>query len=78
MSLPSYAGQCARVYAPRGKMAHLLPPGDQPTAGRPPALCLLYPRLGTAWLGTGSQKEYEKAAALPLCGRCEAAAGRNG
>ena len=70
----SYAGECPRVYTPRGRMAHLLRPGDQPSAGRAPALCLRYPRPGASWLGTGSQDEYDKAAALPLCGKCDAVA----
>lgn len=30
---------------------------------------------GDRWLGTGSQEEYETAAALPLCGECAADAG---
>lgn len=63
-----------RVYMPTGKMAHLLPPGDSPTFGYAFSLCRMQPRLFTSWLGTGSQSEYEKAASLPLCGRCSGAA----
>jgi hypothetical protein len=70
----TFADEHTRVYAPRGRIAHLLRPGGQPAAGRPLALCLLYPRLHTSWLGTGSQEEYDKAASLPLCGKCAAAA----
>jgi hypothetical protein len=67
--------QPTRVYTPYGKMAHLLPLGDRATAGYPVALCRRSPALFDSWLGTGSQGEYEKAAALPLCKRCKTAAG---
>jgi hypothetical protein len=63
-------GDCTRVYAPHGKMAHLLPPGDRPSVGYPFTLCRRQPRLFGAWLGTGSQGEYDRAAELPLCSRC--------
>jgi hypothetical protein len=68
MSTPS---GYARVYAPNGKMTHLLPPGDRPSVGYPVALCRRPPPLFTSWLGTGSQAEYDHAAALPACPRCE-------
>lgn len=61
----SFADGCTRAYARHGTMAHLLEPGDQASAGSV-ALCGSH----APWLGTGSQDEYEKAAALPLCGRC--------
>lgn len=73
MGHASYADECTRAYAPRGKMAHLLP--GTPQSGKyASTLCLRYPRPGASWLGTGSQDEYDKAAALPLCGKCDAAA----
>jgi hypothetical protein len=55
-----------RLYAPHGKLAHLSPPWAwrevlcRPDGSRQPQ----------AWLGTGSQDEYDRAASLPLCGRC--------
>lgn len=62
---------CTRVYTPHGKMAHLLPPDDSPSHGYAFTLCRRQPHLFTSWLGTGSQREYERAAELPLCARCE-------
>jgi hypothetical protein len=55
----------ARLYAPRGKLAHLSPPW-----ARGDVLCRDDPRALEDWLGTGSQDEYDRAASLPLCGRC--------
>lgn len=57
-----------RVYAVHGKLAHLLRPGDVPVSGD--AFCRIAP-AGFGWRGTGSQLEYEIAAALPPCSRCE-------
>jgi hypothetical protein len=66
-----------RVYTFTGKVAHLVAVGGSPSLHRPPALC---GREAGTWLGTGSQAEYEKAAALPTCRFCAerlaAAAGR--
>lgn len=64
-----------RVYLLYGKMAHLLPLGESPNVGYPVALCRRQPALFATWLGTGSQTEYERAAELPLCSRCEARRG---
>jgi hypothetical protein len=65
----SFASQCTRVYLPRGRVAHLRRPWS------PGVMCPSVP--GTPgpgeWLGTGSQGEYDKAASLPLCRRCQAA-----
>jgi len=36
------------------------------------AKCDVVPVYPWIWLGTGSQDEYDKAASLPLCKRCEA------
>ena len=74
----SYAGNCARVYAPTGKRAHLLAPFDSPNAGYPVALCGLQPGLFGAWLGTGTQAEHERAAALALCAGCAGAVEERG
>ena len=50
-----------RVYTPKGKVAHLTQQGTI-------TLCRLWYPEGL-W-GTGSQEEYEKAAALPTCKTC--------
>lgn len=68
------AAGCTRVYLAFSEMAHLLEPGVQATAGRPPSLCRRAPQRYSAWLGTGSQAEYERAAELPLCRKCGQAA----
>ena len=69
----SFADDCTRVYSRHGKMAHLLRPGAGPSFGYPAALCRRQPRLFRSWLGTGSQDEYDQAASLPTCGKCEQA-----
>jgi hypothetical protein len=51
-----------RVYRFRGREAHLREAACR-TAAR-------YRRDYDGWLGTGSQAEYEHAAALPLCAAC--------
>ena len=61
---------CTRVYTRTGKLAHLLGPFDSPNHGYAFALCGLQPRLFDDWLGTGSQREHERAAELPVCPRC--------
>ena len=70
----SYADECARVYRPGGKTTHLLPPGDPASSGHPESLCGIRNTFGRIWLGTGGQDEYDKAASLPLCGKCDAVA----
>lgn len=70
----SYLGDCARVYVPTGKLAHLLAPGEPPS-GDGESLCRKSPWASGSWSGTGSQGEYERAAELPLCSRCEYLAG---
>jgi len=67
----SYLDDCARVYRPTGRMAHLLRPNDSPSVGYPQALCGMRNPLFSDWLGTGSQAEHERAAQLPLCPGCE-------
>lgn len=57
-----------RVYMRAGHAAHLLPWSADPNYSVP-AICGRLP-FWTAWMGTGSQNEYEKAAALPLCLDC--------
>lgn len=59
-----------RVYFRTGQVAHILEHGA--TANRLDgthhrAMCGFWT---TNWYGTGSQDEYERAAALPLCVRC--------
>ncbi|MFJ5532395.1 hypothetical protein [Streptomyces sp. NPDC093261] len=58
-----------RVYTPRGKSAHLLTPLGSPNA-QDAALCGLVPPWPGNWLGTGSQREHDRAAQLPVCRRC--------
>jgi len=70
----SYLEECTRVYVPRGRVAHLIRPGDAAGLMLPGAsLCGHGGRCG--WLGTGSQDEHEAAARLPLCSRCAYLAG---
>lgn len=66
LSLSDYG----RLYLREGHRAHLsLPFG---TASISEALCPVMPTWPDEWLGTGSQAEYEKAAALPVCCACMA------
>ncbi|MGH8575605.1 MAG: hypothetical protein ACREXX_13940 [Gammaproteobacteria bacterium] len=59
-----------RRYLRYGRVAHLLDAvGGVGTYQV--ALCVRVPALCSAWLGTGSQAEYERAAELPLCQDCE-------
>lgn len=58
-----------RVYTITGKRAHLLDIRQRPDSWAS-ALCGLSPIWHTPWLGTGSQAEHEKAAALPTCKYC--------
>lgn len=67
-----------RVYAQRGRMAHLLLPNSSPNTGYPMTLCQRQTPLGQSWHGTGSQYEHDRAALLPLCGRCEVLLGTIG
>lgn len=65
-----YAEQCTRVYTRTGKRAHLLKPLASPnTYGV--ALCGTGPEWSGSWRGTGSQREHEMAASLPVCKYCE-------
>lgn len=64
------ASECTRVYMASAKTAHLVFP-DTTVSVAPRALCRIRPYLDREWFGTGSQREYERAAELPLCGRCE-------
>lgn len=60
-----------RVYRLRERIAHLRKEtGDTTIACNDPADPEMPPALDDCWLGTGSQAEYEHAAALPLCPRC--------
>jgi hypothetical protein len=60
---------CDLVYTWTGKRAHVLRFGTGPSDGRA-AECSLFPMWGTYWYGTGTQAEWERARALPLCKRC--------
>lgn len=73
----SYAKDCTRLYTRRGRVAHLQPPFAT-DAWRGGVLCPVVPSWPGSWLGTGSQREYERAASLPLCAGCSriASAGR--
>jgi hypothetical protein len=62
-----------RVHMLHGKTIHLVL-ADTALSGSPRALCRARPYLGRSWFGTGDQLEYEKAAALPVCGKCQAVA----
>ena len=66
----SYTDEYTRVYRAWGHLAHLLPPSEE----YPESLCGIRSTLGRTWFGTGNQDEYDRAAALQLCGKCEAAA----
>ncbi len=71
-----YAEQCTRVYTRTGRVAHLLSPVSTIRNGR--TLCPVVPEWFTEWHGTGSQREIETAASLPLCKRCaKSAAGED-
>lgn len=59
-----------RVYLPSGRRAHLSPPFSARSG-----LCAIAPEWPADWLGTGSQDEYDRAAALPLCRRCQSVFG---
>jgi hypothetical protein len=58
-----------RVYVFHGAVAHLLA-AHKPPNGNATAVCGRSPVWFSAWLGTGSQAEYEKAAGLPTCAHC--------
>lgn len=66
MAAGSARAEFTRVYAQYGRMAHLVRSDSQAQFGE--ALCRRNPR--TAWLGTGSQEEYELAGRMRLCPRC--------
>jgi protein-tyrosine phosphatase len=64
----SYADECTRVYTPAGRRAHLLPVTSVLPRGS--VLCRVDPPWDHGWLGTGSQEEHDRAAALPVCTSC--------
>lgn len=57
-----------RRYTRGGRVAHLV----RVEAAQGRALCRRQPDGFEDWRGTGDQVEYERAAALPLCRRCDA------
>lgn len=59
-----------RLYTPRGRVRHLAPPYSGPATSRG-GLCSVVPKWPGEWLGTGSQEEYELAAEMPTCKRCD-------
>lgn len=67
------AARYAYRYMAGGSVAHAL--GRASDAA---AVCGMGPWLSRHWRGTGSQEEYERAAALPLCRRCERLVGGSG
>lgn len=52
-----------KVYSYGGRVAHIRVNEEE-------AICGHKVTIGN-WFGTGSQKEYDKAAGLPLCKDCE-------
>lgn len=60
-----------RYTGPRGKVAHLLPPRALADGYVASALCGLWAWHHSAWRGTGSQDEYDRAESLPTCKTCE-------
>lgn len=59
-----------RRYSPNGRTAHLI---DEADVGKPMQQTLCGRIESDAWwYGTGSQDEYDRAASLPTCKRCEA------
>lgn len=59
--------QYERMYLRRGRRAHLISPSFY---GQRVAVCGRYP-WPEEFRGTGTQDEYDRAAALPLCSLCE-------
>ena len=53
---------------PHGKLAHIVP------FGQPYSLCGGSPLGLQGWYGTGTMDEFDKAASLPVCGKCKATA----
>jgi len=66
----AFADDCTRVYTRTGKRAHLLHPHVSPNSPGD-ALCGTGPEWWDAWRGTGSQREHETAASMPLCKYCQ-------
>jgi hypothetical protein len=65
-----------RFYLPHGQVAHAIS-NIGPRSLYTSAACRTGPGFGSFWLGTGTQDEYEKAATLPRCRRCELRIGNN-
>lgn len=62
-----------RRYTPNGKVAHLI---SEANWGYPyPRAACGWDGQATYWRGSGSQDEYDRAQALPLCKRCMDGAG---
>lgn len=60
-----------RVYLSNGaKVVHLIPAWASPSSMEP-ALCGQNPAHWNGWMGTGTQDEHEKAAAMAICLNCE-------
>jgi protein-tyrosine phosphatase len=64
----SYEAECTRVYTRRGRVSHLLPLTQVLPRGS--VLCPVEPPWDSGWLGTGSQREHDRAASLPVCANC--------
>ena len=60
-----------RYTSPTAQSVHLLPPFEFATPDRTPtALCGKWMWTASDWFGSGSQSEYDRAAALPVCKTC--------
>ncbi len=58
-------------YLPRGRVRHAVGFCSTRVTGHDRfAMCGLEPWVDTTWLGTGSQAEYDRVAAMPECRRC--------
>lgn len=58
-----------RRYTPGGQVAHLIWGPDWSNHDVPHAACG-WSGWAMYWRGSGSQREYDKAAALPICRKC--------
>lgn len=61
--------QMHQVYTLTGRRTHYLTGRSSPSDTASASLCGVSP-WPMAWFGTGSQDEFEKAAAMPFCSKC--------
>lgn len=60
-----------QVFTFYGRKTHLVRPSDSLNGFYPDAICGLQSDPFSPFFGTGDQKEYDRAASLPLCKSCE-------